>query len=191
MIQPLFKQPSSAKETMKVPGLIAFISAAFLMIASMCVASPRLARAQESDLWESEGSTASDITSDSDVTPDTKAPLITVSGQWAGTIDDNLRGSGAITADFNQKKAKLAGTWTAFGDIGTLLGTVTSDSSKITFTFVPKKPYIHCRFTLKSTSASDSAIVGTYKFAACGPLTKEETGTINISPAPPPDAGQQ
>jgi hypothetical protein len=118
-----------------------------------------------------------------EVAPDVEAP-ITVTGQWAGTISDNLRVDGSFNADFTQKNEKLTGTWDAFGDFGNVVGTVTSHSARITFIFFPKKPYIHCRFTLTSTSASDSEIIGTYKFAACGPLTRKEHGTIDIGPAP-------
>ena len=175
---------------MKASRLLMSSGAALLAVAVLRLAPLRSASAQESDLWSSQASTDSDVTPDAEVTPD--ATPITVTGEWQGTINDNLRGSGTITADFTQKKAKVAGSWNTFGDLGTLLGTVTNHSAKIVFTFVPKKPYIHCRFTLKSTSASDSAIIGTYKFTACGPLTKVENGTINISPvAATADAGQQ
>jgi hypothetical protein len=162
-------------------------------VSTTWIVSPLSARAQESnqsavtqasDVWGNQGAVDdnSDAQSapDTEVSPDVAAP-ITVTR--AGSISDNLRGDGSFNANFTQKKGKLTGTWDAFGDFGNVVGTVTSKSAKITFIFFPKKPYIHCRFTLTSKSASDSEIIGTYKFAECGPLTKKEHGTIDISPA--------
>jgi hypothetical protein len=171
---------------MKVLRLIVFTSVAFFALATMCVTWPSSASAQDSDLWENQIPQDSAVSSDADVAPDVKAPPITVTGQWQGTINDNLRGSGTISATFTQNKSKLTGSWAAFGDFGTVTGTVTRNSAKITFTFFPKKPFIHCRFFLKSTSASDTEIIGAYKFAACGPLTRKEFGTIDITPLPAP-----
>jgi len=183
---------------MKLLRLFVCGSAAVFAVASMSVISAPSARAQESDqsavarasdVWGSQGpadtSDGSDAaaTPDTGVAPDVKPPL-TVTGDWEGSISDNLRGTGSFNANFTQKGAKLTGAWESFGDFGSIVGTVTSHSAKITFIFVPKKPYIHCRFTLTSTSASDSEIFGKYRFAECGPLTDKEHGTINISPAP-------
>jgi hypothetical protein len=182
---------------MKVSRLIMFGSAAMFAVSTTWIVSPSPARAQESDqsavsqasdVWGNQGAVDSSDSSDAqsapdaEVSPDVAVP-ITVTGPWAGSISDNLRGDGSFNADFTQKKGKLTGTWDAFGDFGNVVGTVTSRSAKITFIFFPKKPYIHCRFTLTSKSASDTEIIGTYKFAECGPLTKKEHGTIDISPA--------
>jgi hypothetical protein len=184
---------------MKLSRVFLFGSAAMFAAATSCLISIPSAHAQDSDqsavaqasdVWGSQGpddtTDGSDAaaTPDTEVAPDVKPPL-TVSGDWEGTISDNLRGDGSFNADFTQKNAKLTGTWSAFGDFGNVVGTVTSHSAKITFIFFPKKPYIHCRFTLTSTSASDSEIIGKYKFAECGPLTKKEHGTIDLSPAAP------
>jgi len=174
-----------------VIGSIAMFAAATTCISSLPARaqdSDQSVAAQASDVWGNQEPAASSDTTDAaestdaEVAPDIKAP-ITVSGQWTGGISDNLRGDGSISADFVQKKGKLTGTWDAFGDFGNIVGTVNSKSAKITFIFFPKKPFIHCRFTLTSTSASDTEITGTYKFTACGPLTRKEHGTIDISPA--------
>jgi len=183
---------------MKLPRLFVFGSAAIFAVASTCAISRPSASAQEpdpstvaqaSDIWGSQGPADTSDGSDAATTPDAGTdpdvnPPLTVTGAWAGGISDNLRGTGSFHAIFTQKGAKLTGSWYALGDFGTVVGTVTSHSAKITFIFFPKKPYIHCRFTLTSTSASDSDITGPYKFAACGSLTKIERGSIDISPAP-------
>jgi hypothetical protein len=178
------------KEHMKVLRLIAITSAALFAFITADAARPHSAKAQESelsaatqaaDIWGDQSSTGSIQGSDIE-SPDAKPPLLSITGNWQGSISDNLRGNGAISADFTQNKAKLTGTWNAFGDFGNVVGKVTSHSAKITFVFFPKRPFIHCRFTLTSTSASDTEIIGNYKFTACGPLTRKEHGTIDITP---------
>jgi hypothetical protein len=181
---------------MRLSRLVMIGSVALFAVATTCISSlpasaqdsDQSAATQASNVWGNQEPAASSDTTDAaestdmEVAPDIKAP-ITVSGQWTGSISDNLRGDGSISADFAQKKGKLTGTWDAFGDFGNIVGTVNSKSAKITFIFFPKKPFIHCRFTLTSTSASDTEITGTYRFTACGPLTRKEHGTIDISPA--------
>jgi hypothetical protein len=183
---------------MKLSRLMMFGSAVMFAVSTTWIVPPSPASAQESDpsavsqasdVGEARGPSDSSDSSGAQASPDTEvapefAAPITVTGQWAGGISDNLRGDGSFNADFIQKKGKLTGTWDAFGDFGNVVGTVNGKSARITFIFFPKRPFIHCRFTFTSTSASDSEITGTYKFSACGPLTRKEHGTIDISPAP-------
>jgi len=124
---------------------------------------------------------------DSSISPDKKTPPLTITGPWSGSLDDNLAGPGTLNADFTETtNGTLGGTWSftfsAGTDFGTIKGKATSDKVDITFVFAPKKPYVHCRFSIETSDASDSAISGNYKFAACGPLTKHEEGSLDISP---------
>src|SRR5271170_6286952 len=181
---------------MKLTRRLVFASAA-IFAATTCIVSPLSTRAQESDksagarasdVWGNQGLPDSDAGSDTeanpdDSTPDSNPPL-TVTGDWVGNISDNMTGDSSFTATFTQKKAKLMGMWEAFKFYGTLVGSVTSQSAKISFIFYPEKPYIHCHFIFTSTLASDSEIMGTYKFAECDKASKKEHGTIDISPAP-------
>jgi hypothetical protein len=181
---------------MKLTRRVVFASAA-IFAATTCVVSPLSTSAQESDqstgaqtsdVWGNQGLPDSAADSDTEVNPDDSTPdsnpPLTVTGDWVGNVADNMTGDSSFTATFTQKKGKLMGTWDTFQFSGTLVGSVTSHSAKITFTFYPEKPYPHCHFILTSTSASDSEIMGTYKFAECDKASKKEHGTIDISPAP-------
>jgi len=186
---------------MKLTRRVVFASAA-IFAATTWIVSPLSTSAQESD--QSTGAQAPDVwgnqelpdsaagsgteVNPDDSTPDSNPPL-TVTGQWVGNITDNPAGDSSFTATFTQKKGKLTGAWET-GNLngitysGDLVGTVTSHSAKITFIMYPDKSYPHCHFILTSTSASDSEIIGTYKFAGCDKASKKEHGTIDISPAP-------
>jgi hypothetical protein len=118
--------------------------------------------------------------------PESKTPPLTISGMWSGTIDDNLAGDGTLDVDFTEApNGDLTGDWSfqfdAGTDYGTIKGKATSDGVAISFIFVPKKPYVHCKFSIK-TKASDTEISAPYHFTACGSLTKTEHGTLSISP---------
>ncbi|MFZ2060036.1 MAG: hypothetical protein WAU82_03420 [Candidatus Binatus sp.] len=119
--------------------------------------------------------------------PDAKKPPLTVSGSWTGTIDDNLAGSGTLDVDFTEApNGALTGDWSFMfsegTDFGTITGKATSKKVAISFIFVPKAPYIHCKFSMSDAHATDTDISGHYHFTACGPLTKKEHGTLMIAP---------
>ena len=119
--------------------------------------------------------------------PDKKKPPLVISGSWSGTLDDNLAGEGNLDVDFTEApNGTLTGDWSfefsSGTDFGTIKGKATSDKVAISFIFAPKRPFVHCKFSIATTDASDTGISAPYHFTACGPLTKRERGTLMISP---------
>ena len=165
---------------MKISQFISVFSAPVLLTAvTLAMTTP--AHAQGRSIFDSQQSNSEAATS-----PESKTPPLTISGMWSGDIDDNLAGDGTLDADFTESpNGDLTGEWSFIFDAGTDYGTIkgkaTSDGVSISFIFVPKKPYVHCKFSIK-TKASDTEISAPYHFTACGPLTKTEHGTLTISP---------
>ncbi|MHB8382098.1 MAG: hypothetical protein ACYDC3_07130 [Candidatus Binataceae bacterium] len=119
--------------------------------------------------------------------PDKKKPPLTVTGAWSGTLDDNLAGPGTLDVNFTQApNGQLSGSWSfAFSsgtDFGTVVGKASSSKVAIQFIFAKKPPYIHCKFSVADIHATDTDIAGNYHFTACGPHTRDERGTLSISP---------
>ena len=167
---------------MKISRFVLILGAVALFSVSTLAFAISGAHAQDQD-----GSIFSGQQDDSSVSPDKKKPPLNISGDWSGSLDDNLAGEGILDAEFTEtSNGTLGGTWSfTFGsgtDFGTIKGKATSDKVSITFVFAPKPPFIHCRFSVSDKHASDSDISGNYKFTACGPLTKHERGSLDISP---------
>ena len=141
------------------------------------------ARAQDSSVFGSQQPSQSDA----EASPDAKKPPLTVSGTWTGTLEDNLAGPGTLDVDFTEApNGQLSGSWSfAFSsgtDFGTIVGKATSNKVAIQFIFIPKAPYVHCKFSMTDAHASDTDIAGKYHFTACGPHTHDEHGTLQIGP---------
>jgi hypothetical protein len=167
---------------MRILRFIPLLGAVVLFSATTLAFTVSGARAQDQD-----GSIFSGQQDDSSVSPDKKKPPLNISGDWSGTIEDNLAGEGILDAEFTEtSNGTLGGTWTFMFDEGTDFGTIkgkaTSDKVSITFVFAPKAPFVHCRFAVSDKHASDTDIRGNYKFTACGPLTKHEHGSLDMSP---------
>ncbi len=164
---------------MKISRFAPILGAAVLFSATALAFNVSSSRAQDSSIFSGQ--------QDSSISPDKKKPPLNISGDWSGTIEDNLAGEGTLDAEFTEtSNGTLGGTWTFMFDAGTDFGTIkgkaSSDKVDITFVFAPKAPFIHCRFSVSDKNASDSDISGNYKFKACGPLTKHEHGSLEISP---------
>ena len=165
---------------MKISRIASILGAVVLFSATTLVFTVSGAQAQDGSIFGGQQD-------DSSISPDKKSPPLTITGEWSGSLDDNLAGPGTLDADFTEtSNGTLGGTWSfAFSegtDFGTIKGKATSDKVDITFVFAKKKPYVHCRFSIKTSDASDSEISGNYKLSACGPLTKHENGSLEISP---------
>jgi len=167
---------------MKVSHFVPVL-AAFLFSAATLAFATSPAHAQDSSIFGGQQSDQDDTAA----SPDAKKPPLTVSGSWSGTIDDNLAGSGTLDVDFTEApNGALTGDWSfAFSqgtDFGTIKGKATNKDVAISFIFVPKAPFIHCKFSMSDAHATDTNISGKYHFTACGPLTKKEHGHLMIAP---------
>jgi hypothetical protein len=168
---------------MKISQLFPLLAVAFLFSGTTLAFTISPAHAQDSSIFDGQQPAQGDTAT----SPDKKKPPLTISGPWSGTIDDNLAGSGTLDVDFTEAtNGTLSGDWSfhfsAGTDFGTIQGKATSDKVAISFIFAKKPPYIHCKFSIATAHASDTDISSPYRFTACGPLTKKEHGTLNISP---------
>lgn len=168
---------------MKFSQFFPLLAVAFLLSGITLAFTTLPAHAQDSSIFDGQQSAQGDTAT----SPDTKKPPLTISGPWSGTIDDNLAGTGTLDVDFTEaSNGTLTGDWSfEFSegtDFGTIKGKATSDKVAISFIFAKKPPYIHCKFSVADKHATDTDISGPYRFTACGPLTKKEHGTLNISP---------
>lgn len=159
-----------------------FLGAVVVLSATLALTTSR-AYAQDNSVFGSQQ------LRDTETSPDKKNPPLVISGPWSGPLDDNLAGEGTLDVDFTEApNGTLSGDWSfefAEGtDFGTIKGKATSDKVAISFIFTPKKPYTHCKFSIATTDASDTEISAPYHFTACGPHTKDEHGTLMISPTP-------
>ncbi|HEY6299562.1 MAG TPA: hypothetical protein VIW95_07950 [Candidatus Binatus sp.] len=159
------------------------VLAALLFSATTLAFTTSPARAQDSSIFGGQQSDQGETAT----SPDAKKPPLTVSGSWSGTIDDNLAGAGTLDVDFTEAPSgALTGDWSfAFSqgtDFGTIEGKATSKGVAISFIFVPKPPFIHCKFSMADAHATDTDISGRYHFTVCGSLTKKEHGTLMIAP---------
>jgi hypothetical protein len=141
------------------------------------------ARAQDGSVFDSQQQSQSDI----DTSPDAKKPPLTITGAWQGAIDDNLAGDGTLDVDFTEApNGQLSGNWSftfdSGTDFGTIVGKATSKKVAIEFIFIPKAPFVHCKFSMSDAHATDTDIAGKYHFTACGPHTHDEKGTLEIAP---------
>jgi|SRR5271154_1387693 len=167
---------------MKIPRIVPLVGIALGFIgATVALSAPR-AHAQDGSIFGGQQQ------GDTETSPDKKKPPLTITGEWTGSIDDNLAGDGTLDVDFTETpNGTLSGEWSfafeAGTDYGTIKGKASSDKVKITFVFVKKKPYTHCRFSIDTSNVTDAGMSNIpYKFAACGPHTKDEHGTLSLAP---------
>jgi len=169
---------------MRISQFIPLLGATFLFGATTLALTTPAAHAQDSSIFGSQQSDQGETAT----SPDTKKPPLTISGPWSGTLDDNLAGAGTLDVDFTEaSNGTLSGDWSfkfsSGTDFGTIKGKATSNKVAISFVFAKKPPYVHCKFSI-ATGASDTEISAPYHFTACGPHTKDEHGTLMMSPTP-------
>jgi hypothetical protein len=169
---------------MRISPFAPVFSAVLLIVITLAITTSP-AHAQDSSVFESQKSAQGDTAT----LPDKKKPPLTISGPWSGPLDDNLAGAGTLNVDFTEApNGTLSGDWSfefsSGTDFGTIQGKATSNKVAISFIFAPKPPYVHCKFSIAIKNASDTEISAPYHFTACGPHTKDEHGTLMISPTP-------
>jgi len=119
-------------------------------------------------------------------TPST--PATNVAGNYAGTLTDNLAGSGTATLDITQSGSTLGGTFSdvfsnaSLNNAGTIAGTINGSTIQITLT----GPTGSCPFAFTGT-LSGTTISGSYaSTTACtfpGSSATTDGGTITVTPA--------
>jgi len=165
---------------MKKSRVVALLSAVVLFSGTTLAITSARAQAQDASVFSGQQD-------DSKTSPDAKKPPLNIAGPWSGSLEDNLAGEGIIGVEFTEtSNGILGGTWTFTFDEGVDFGTITgkagSDSVDVTFVFAPKAPFLKCRFTAIDDKHVSTEISGNYHFKSCGPLTKKEHGSLQISP---------
>jgi hypothetical protein len=100
-----------------------------------------------------------------------------LSGSWAGTINDSMAGQGTVTASISQSGNNIVGTWQAtFPDLvngGTLEGYVNGNS--VVFSLYPSNSNA-CPYNVV-TNWSGNILSGNYSAFNC---TATITGTLTV-----------
>jgi hypothetical protein len=162
------------------------IAGAALMLTAMSIL-PIAGRAHAQDTSEPEASSGAS-------SPDA---VIDVTGNWSGSVDDSVEGEGTLTLSLVQagRDLKSGSGWTVTFNNSTTSpefvggmanGSKVTEKSQIILKLVSasfdKKS---CRVVLKSTSASDAEIEGTYKYVNCGKQFKgNKGGSFSVTSVP-------
>jgi hypothetical protein len=102
-----------------------------------------------------------------------------LSGTWAGTVQDNLAGTGTVLFTFSQAGSTLSGNWQLTfptgNNGGTLSGTVSDDSISMLLSSTQSQG---CSFTVAAQRDGDDHFTGTYtSTSSCAVL---ENGTLDV-----------
>jgi hypothetical protein len=113
--------------------------------------------------------------------PDMKTPPLDVAGCWSGETDDSVNGPGDGFIFFVQKgKKAVKGT-----NVGVTVGTGTISgpiTGKVTSTsFFLKEKIKKCKISIVGQMPNE-ALVGSYSFQNCGPITIEGTFAYDFDP---------
>ena len=109
------------------------------------------------------------------------SPFGSVSGNYAGTIQDSVAGAGTVTGTLSESGSSLSGTFQATSAnqqqflSGTVSGTI--NGTAITLTFTPSVP-TSCPANITLNQVSDTQLTGTYAAFNC---TQADSGTINVT----------
>jgi len=109
------------------------------------------------------------------------SPFGSVSGNYAGTIQDSVAGAGTVKGTLSESGSSLSGTFQATSAnqqqflSGTVSGTINGTS--ITLTFTPSVP-TSCPANITLNQVSATQLTGTYAAFNC---TQADSGTINVT----------
>lgn len=99
------------------------------------------------------------------------------SGQWTGTIQDSIAGTGTVSASLAQSGNQLGGTWSATFNAGnnggSLTGVITGNS--VVIELYPSNPSL-CPYRVVA-NRSGSSLTGDYSAFNCSGTI---TGTLSI-----------
>ena len=108
------------------------------------------------------------------------SPFGSVSGNYAGTIQDSVAGAGTVKGTLSESGSSLSGTFQATSaNLQFLSGTVsgTINGTSITLTFTPSVP-TSCPANITLNQVSATQLTGTYVAFNC---TQADSGTINVT----------
>ncbi len=98
-----------------------------------------------------------------------------MAGSWSGMLNDNILGSGTISATVNQNGVSLTGLFTdSFGRLGQVFGVIIG--STVYFDLVPSMAEA-CTFSATG-SLNGNTLSGTYNTVSC---SVTDSGTFNFS----------
>lgn len=112
----------------------------------------------------------------------TTPSVISIAGNWSGTLSDNFAGTGRLAFTFAQSSAALSGTWSTtysdpgYNNGGSLSGSVSGSS--VTVTLTPSVP-TYCPYNVTGTLNGSTSLSGTYAAFNCSVAV---SGTFSATP---------
>lgn len=105
-----------------------------------------------------------------------------VTGNWQGTVQDSLFGSGQMSFQVIQSGSSVAGKWSmTFSNppndgAGSVSGS--TSGSSVQMTFAPASPNPCTTYVTGSVTSNGGQMTGTYNNGSC---PNQETGTFSVS----------